>query len=242
MGHRESGEVKRNDFVQMLVDIKNGAKSSEESFTFEEVAAQAFSFFLAGFETSSSTMTFAFHEMAKQQDIQDKVREEIRAVSEKHGGKITYEAIFDMTYLGQVFDETLRKYPIVATLDRVVTKDYIVPDTDLVLKKGTHVLIPLQGIQNDPEYFVDPEKFDPERFTPENKESLHPCVYMPFGEGPRICVGMRFGIMQAKIGMALMLKNFKYTLNSKFPEMKLYNKAPLLSPDGEVLLNIERVD
>ncbi|GJQ82911.1 Cyp6a9 [Trypoxylus dichotomus] len=240
--YREANDVKRNDFVQLLLNIKNGATSNGTSFTFEEIAAQAFVFFLAGFETSSSTMTFAFYEMAKNQKVQDEAREEIRRIIRKYDGKITYDGIMEMTYLGQIFDEALRKYPIVSTLQRIATKDYKLPGDDLVLKKGTKILISLQGIQNDPEYFPNPDRFDPERFSPENKAKLHPCSYMPFGEGPRICIGMRFGIMQAKIGMAIMLKDFKYTLHPKSREMKLNKKAPLLAPIHEVLLNIEAVD
>ncbi|KRT86689.1 cytochrome P450, partial [Oryctes borbonicus] len=199
---REKNDVKRNDFVQLLLNIKNGINTNGNTFTFEEIAAQAFVFFLAGFETSSSTMTFAFYEMAKNQEVQDKAREEIRRVVEKYDGKITYDAVMEMTYLSQIFDEALRKYPIVSVLERIVTKDYQLPWEDLVLKKGTKILISLKGIQNDPEYFPNPELFDPERFCPEKKAKLHPCSYMPFGEGPRICIGMRFGVMQAKIGMA----------------------------------------
>ncbi|KAK9696322.1 Cytochrome P450 [Popillia japonica] len=240
--YREANNVKRNDFVQLLLNIKNGDSSEGNAFTFDEIAAQAFVFFLAGFETSSSTMTFAFYEMAKDQEVQDKVREEIRRVVAKYDGKITYDGIMEMTYMSQVFDEALRKYPIVATLERIATKDYKVPDSDLTLKKGTKVLISLQGIHHDPEYFPNPEKFDPDRFSPENREKLHPCAYMPFGEGPRICIGLRFGIMQAKIGMAIMLKDYKYTLNRNNPDMELSSKAPLLAPKGDVLLHIEKVD
>ncbi|GJQ77162.1 Cyp6a9 [Trypoxylus dichotomus] len=240
--YREANDVKRNDFVQLLLNIKNGDPSHGDVFTFEEIAAQAFVFFLAGFETSSSTMTFAFYEMAKNQKVQDKAREEIRRIIQKYDGKITYDGIMEMTYLGQIFDEALRKYPIVATLERIATKDYKLPGEDLVLNKGTKILISLQGIQNDPEYFPNPEVFDPERFSAENKAKLHPCSYMPFGEGPRICIGMRFGIMQAKIGMAIMLKDFRYTLHPKCSEMKLSKKTPLLAPIEEVLLNIETVE
>ncbi|KAK9696324.1 Cytochrome P450 [Popillia japonica] len=97
---REKNDVKRNDFVQLLLNIKNGATPNGASFTFDEIAAQAFVFFLGGFETSSSTMTFAFYEMAKNQEIQDKVREEIRRVVAKYDGKITYDGIIEMTYMG----------------------------------------------------------------------------------------------------------------------------------------------
>lgn len=85
--------------------------------------------------------------------------------------------------------ETMRKYPPVHMLNRICTKSYKVPDSDLVIEKGTKVVISTLAIHHDPEYYPDPEKFDPERFTEEEKAKRHPFTYLPFGEGPRICMG-----------------------------------------------------
>ncbi|KAK9696335.1 Cytochrome P450 [Popillia japonica] len=91
INYRETHDVKRNDFVQLLLNIKHGVTNDGSSFTFNEIAAQAFVFFIDGFETPSSIMMFAFYEMAKNQDIQDKVREEIRRAVAKYDGNITYD-------------------------------------------------------------------------------------------------------------------------------------------------------
>lgn len=101
---RETSNFTRNDFVDLLLEVKNANKQEYDSLTVEEIAAHCFLIFLAGFETSSSTMTFALFEMAKNQDIQDKVREEIHTVLQKHDDKITYDAIMEMTYMQQVID------------------------------------------------------------------------------------------------------------------------------------------
>jgi cytochrome P450 len=85
--------------------------------------------------------------------------------------------------------ETLRKYPPVAILTRECTKVYEIPGTDVVLEKGIQVVIPTMGMLYDPQYFPDPEKFDPERFNEEAKSKRHHYTYLPFGEGPRICIG-----------------------------------------------------
>jgi cytochrome P450 family 6 len=106
--HREKKNYTRNDFMQLLIDMKNGKQegggSDGKSLTLEEVAAQSFVFFLAGFETSSTLMTFALYELARHLDIQEKVRSEVETVLAKHDGKVSYDAIQDMKYMNQVID------------------------------------------------------------------------------------------------------------------------------------------
>lgn len=75
-------------------------------------------------------------------------------------------------------------------LDRTCKNDYKIPGCDLVLPKGTHVNISVLGMHHDPDYYPDPEKFDPERFSEENKRDRPQFTYLPFGDGPRICIGL----------------------------------------------------
>jgi len=84
--------------------------------------------------------------------------------------------------------ETIRKYPGLPILNRECTEDYQVPDTDLVIKKGTPIVLSLFGMHRDPDYFPDPLLYDPERYLEENM-NYNPVAYMPFGEGPRHCIG-----------------------------------------------------
>jgi len=85
----------------------------------------------------------------------------------------------------------LRKYPPVDNLLRIASNDYTIPDSKLVIPKGMLVFIPAYAIHHDSNIFENPEKFDPERFNDENKKNLHPMAHLPFGEGPRNCVGLR---------------------------------------------------
>lgn len=88
-----------------------------------------------------------------------------------------------------LFLETLRLYPPVPTLNRECTIDYKIPGTDVVIEKGTYVLISALGLHTDPDIFPSPYEFNPERFSPENKGNIPSYAYLPFGEGPRNCIG-----------------------------------------------------
>jgi cytochrome P450 family 6 len=89
------------------------------------------------------------------------------------------------------FLETLRKYPFVPFLTRETFDNYTFEESGLTLEKGTSVFIPVVGLHYDPEYYPNPERFDPERFNDENKANIIPYTYMPFGDGPRVCIGKK---------------------------------------------------
>lgn len=159
----------------------------------DELAAQCFLFFFAGFETASTLLTFATYELMLNPDIQQRLHEELAEMNESMGGKhITYYALQRMKYLDQVVCETLRKWPPFVNMDRVCTKPYRYSDdrVHFSLVENQVIILPIYGIQHDAQYFPEPDKFDPERFSDENKDNIIPGTYMPFGIGPRNCIGM----------------------------------------------------
>ncbi|XP_053675743.1 cytochrome P450 6A1-like [Anopheles nili] len=245
---RTTNHVQRNDFMTLLMKVmkdqeEHGAVGdSKDHLTMDDIAAQAFVFFLAGFETSSTTMSFCLYELALHQELQDKARQEITRVLEKHDS-VSYEAIHEMKYIEMCINESLRKYPPATTLTRRVEQDYRVAGTDKVLQKGMMVAIPVYALHRDPEHFPDPERFDPERFSPEACEKRHPFVYLPFGEGPRVCIGLRFGMMQARIGLVYLLKNFRFTLAPKKMSVPLKTSpsSSILSIEGGLWLSVEKL-
>lgn len=152
-----------------------------------------------------------------------------------------YHSIFNNTQFEQ-FTETLRKYPPLDNTFRMSNADFTVPGTNYTLPAGTFVQIPIYALQHDPEHFPDPDRFDPDRFLPEVVKSRHPFAYVPFGEGPRICIGMRFGVMQAKIGLVTLLQSFKFRVNSRTPiPMEFAPASVSVSPKNGMYLQIERV-
>ena len=103
--------------------------------------------------------------------------------------------------------------------------------------------IPTISIQMDPQIYPNPEEFDPHRFDKEKVGQRHPCAFLPFGQGPRICIGERFGMIQAKVGLVALLRSFRFSLSEKTEvPVKLHKFAFLIMPEDDIHLKVERVD
>lgn len=124
-------------------------------------------------------------------------------------------------------------------LNRECTQTYKVPGSNYVMQKGTAVIVPALGLQRDPKYYPQPDEFIPERFSAENSKSFEEMPYMPFGVGARICIGLRLGKLQTKVGLILMLQNFNYHLTENtLGQLKMSPKTFLLAPEGGVNLRM----
>ncbi|XP_060531618.1 cytochrome P450 6k1-like [Cylas formicarius] len=215
------------DMIDLLLQIKR-TPNEDEAFTDNKLLAQAMQFFTAGFETVSSTIAFLLYELAMNKDVQDRLRREIEENIERHGS-ITYEGINDIHYLDMCINETLRKYPVLPFLDRRCTNDYTIPGTTTVIEKGTPVIIPMMGIHYDENYYPEPQKYDPQRFADKSTLNNDGYNYFPFGEGPRICIGERFGLLGVKLGIINLLSSFEVQKNIDTPD-------PLEFDPGSVFL------
>ncbi|XP_073823363.1 cytochrome P450 6a8-like [Musca autumnalis] len=238
---REKQQILRNDFVDILIDLK---KSGELNLSYDQISAQLFIFFTAGFETSSTSMSYALFELAKYSDTQNKLRQDIWEVLQKHNHVMSYEALMDMKYLDCVLTETLRMYPPLPFLQRVALNDYKVHGTDVIIEKNTEVFIPAYGIHYDPNIFDNPKQFQPERFLPGGEwVKSHPQSFLGFGDGPRNCIALRFGRMITKLGLISLLTKFKFsqpsTKNSE--EIEFSNHSMVLVPKGGVYLKVEKI-
>jgi cytochrome P450 family 6 len=112
----------------------------------------------------------------------------------------------------------------------------------VIFTKGTTVVIPVYAIHHDSLIYKNPDVYDPERFTPENEATRNPYAFLPFGEGPRNCIGLRFGLMQARIGLAVLLNNFRFELSDKTSvPLNLLKSSPLLTPEGGIWLKVEKL-
>lgn len=243
--YREENNIFRPDMLNLLINVKRGKiernqedgtdtvvskdgfATVEESsvgktevkrqWTDDEIAAQCFLFFLAGFDTVSTALSFLSYELAVNKDIQQKLYEEIQETSSAlNGQQVSYEAIQNMKYMDMVVAEALRKWPPAPMTDRVCVKDYVYEDEDglkFKIEKGDNYWIPIYALHHDPKYYPNPDKFDPERFSDENKHNINLGAYLPFGVGPRNCIGKSnsFNTHNKKLIINILYKFYRIT-------------------------------
>ncbi|KAH8332815.1 hypothetical protein KR074_011292 [Drosophila pseudoananassae] len=219
MKYRQEHNIIRPDMINILMEAQ-GIFQPEKTKTApirewsdRDVVAQCFVFFFGGFDTSAVLMCFTAHEIMENEEVQQKLYEEVEKVDQELDGKeLTYEAVMGMKYLDQVVQEVLRKWPGAVAFDRECNRDitYEVDGQSVEIKKGDVVWLPVCGIQRDPKYFENPDKFDPERFSDENKANINPFTYFPFGLGQRNCIGLRYALLEAKSFIYYMLKNYRF--------------------------------
>ncbi|GBM26748.1 Cytochrome P450 3A13 [Araneus ventricosus] len=172
----------------------------------DELASQCVAFFLAGYDTTASTLSFAAYLLALNQNIQDKLRDEVDTMLEIYNGELTYEAIQSLKYMENVIRETLRLYPPIYRLERQANADWQLGKTGIILRKGMLVTVPIYAMNRDPKYWPDPETFNPDRFETENRKEY---CFLPFGTGPKACLGRRFAEMEMKVCLSYLMANFK---------------------------------
>ncbi|KAK7476967.1 hypothetical protein BaRGS_00031826, partial [Batillaria attramentaria] len=229
--HRRQDKQSYPDILQLLVDaqqnpgtdtqidaeidhtqqLRTSSTWSGRGLTEGEIQSNSFVFLLAGYETTASAMSFLLFNLAGNPDCLRKAQQEIdQKIGEE---EVDYQVINELTYLDMCMNESIRLYPPGFVLDREC-----VEDTELGgvhVQKDMLVTIPVYSIHTDPAHWPDPMKFDPERHTPENRASRHPFSFLPFGMGPRNCIGMRKAQMDLKMAIASILQKFSPVLCEK---------------------------
>ncbi|XP_021195286.3 cytochrome P450 6B1 [Helicoverpa armigera] len=231
-------------FIDALVDLKENCKIKHgrevPDIDDDDVIQQCLTYCLATYESTSGVLSFMVHELAHNPHIQNKCYEEIMTVLEKHDGPLTLEALNEMKYLEMTLDETMRLHPTPHCIDRKCSSKYTFPDTNITVDKDTFIFIPVHGLHRDPEYFENPYVFDPERFLPENKAKMEPYVYLPFGDGPRTCLGLRLGKILLLAVMSSFLQKFKVSPCPKSKPIRYDPERQLATTAiGGVWVNIE---
>jgi len=159
--------------------------------------------FFAGFDSTAISLSKIAHQLILHPDIQDKVFEEIEDTLGEED-EVTPDAVNQLKYMEQVINESLRHEDILTSHERMCTKDYLIPGTQMTIPKGRVVKVYFTNMELDEKNFKNPHNFDPENFAPENEHNKF--AFMPFSQGPRKCIGQRFAMMSMKVGLAHLLR------------------------------------
>lgn len=208
---RTTGEKKNSDFVDILNELIDRTKTNEYKelqITEDTIISQAVNIFLGGYETSGTTSTVLLYYLARHPDVQRNLQTEIDGIFEKTDGNINHDAIREdeTPYLTACINEALRLGPPLYRPERVCTKDWSYEN--IRIKRNTTIFLCNWALHRDPTYFDDPDEFRPDRFLPDNKDRINQYAFVPFGLGPRACIGIRFAYESLKLLFVHLLHNF----------------------------------
>ena len=208
------------DLLQLMLEAhdEDAETKSGGYLSNDEIVATVATIMLAGYETTSNALSYTAYLLALNPTIQDRLVREINEYYDVNPDSSLYDAAESIEYVTMVLYETLRMYPPVPRTNRECKHMCAVTD-ELIIEKGVDVSFPIFLLHRNPEYWPNPDKFDPERFNPNNKHSYPMFAFLPFGEGPRNCIGKRLALLEAKMTLVAIFKelHFKRTADTEVP-------------------------
>ena len=228
---RADPDPERRDILSLLVGARG---EGGEAFTDREIRDQVMTLMFAGHDTSTSTLTFMLHELARHPDVLARALRRSRTRCSAARRRRSTSSSASMPYLEMVLDEVLRLYPPAWIGPRRAVREfefggYTVP-------RGAYVNYCSWASHRIPEVFPEPEAFIPERFTRERKAALPRGAYVPFGGGQRICIGKRFGQTEVKLVATMLLQRLRF---DALPGRTMtVRQMPTLSPKGGLKMRV----
>lgn len=255
---------KASCFLELLLEAEEQEEANQYSnhkvakhMSTDEMVAQCLTFMLAGYETTSTTITLAAYLLALNPEVQEKLHQEIISGLEKLRRQssiqpdqsdtelITLEALNQFDYLAAVISETLRLYPPAIAIERRAGADLVLQTEDglhqVSVQKDDIILIPIYSMHRSEVDFPEPEAFQPERFlTSPDDQIHHKYAYLPFGSGPRNCVGKSLALFEAKLALLHLVRLYRFSPCSKtqIPVEMYYNNNLLIPRD--IILRVDK--
>ena len=201
--HRQHTED-NGDLLSMLMAARDddGQPMSEQ-----QLRDEVMTLFLAGHETTANALVWALYFVSQNTTVEDRLMREIAPLGNRSPA---LQDLAQMPYGERVIKEAMRLYPPAAGATREPLHD--IQLGGYLLPKGSNIAISSYAIHHNPTLFPDPERFDPERFSPENEPDIPKYAYLPFGGGPRICIGNTFAMMEARLALATIVQGYTLTL------------------------------
>lgn len=202
----------RQDLVSMLISASD--PETGRMMTDVEIIDNLMTFITAGHETTALGLAWTFDLLARNPECEARLLAEIEEVTQ--GGEVRPEHIGELNYTRQVFSEAMRLYPPAPIITRTALKDFKLGD--YLVPEGTVMFVPIYAVHHHAAIWNEPEKFDPDRFLTDATKARHRYAYMPFGAGPRVCIGNAFAVMEAVAVLAVILQKLRLRTDGITPE------------------------
>ncbi|SCX18556.1 Pentalenene oxygenase [Agrobacterium sp. DSM 25558] len=193
----------RHDLVNMLLAASD--PETGRAMTNAEIVDNLMTFITAGHETTALGLAWTFDLLARHPKVEKKVLAEIDTVTE--GRSVTADDVSKLVYTRQVFSEAMRLYPPAPIITRTALRDFQLGE--YLIPEGTVLIVPIYAVHRHASLWSDPDVFDPDRFCQEASKTRHRYAYMPFGAGPRVCIGNAFAVMEAVVILAVVLQKVR---------------------------------
>ena len=231
----------RNDLLQLILAAHDEpAVQGVSRFSDDEVKAQLITWLLAGYQTSSNTLAFTAYHLAMDADVQERLRCEVEIGVQTYRDLALYDLVNEIEYLDCVINESMRLCPPLHIFDRKCEETCQINER-LTIPSGMDVIVPIYALHHDPEAWPDPEVYDPERFRGPAKDTRHPFQFLPFGAGPRNCIGMKYVMMEMKVALVRILRKFKFVRSPETQVPLALSSAVTLAPRNGIHLRVKRV-
>ena len=204
-----------------FLDVLLHAKTNDgQELSLSDIQEEVDTFMFEGHDTTAAAMTWATYLIGRHPSVQKRVHEELDQVfGDDINRPCTMDDVRKLQYLEKVIKESLRLFPSVPFLARVAKEDCEIDGYKI--PKGTQLGVFVVNIHHNPDVWKNPETFDPERFNPENASKRHPYAFIPFSAGPRNCIGQRFALLEEKVMLSHLLRNFEVTSHEKREDIKM---------------------
>uniref|UniRef100_A0A096M9L1 unspecific monooxygenase n=2 Tax=Poecilia formosa TaxID=48698 RepID=A0A096M9L1_POEFO len=236
----ESSKTNVADILQYFINYQTKTLTKvmeNQGLNDHEILSQVTMLIFAGYETSATTLTFLAYTLARNPEVMKHLQQEIDSTFPEKG-PIRYESLIQMGYLSSVVDECLRLYPPAARLERMAKET--VKIKGITIPKNMIVMVPVYALHRDPELWPNPEEFKPERFSKKNKQSINPYTYLPFGIGPRNCLGMRFALVMIKLALVKVLQNYSFLVCDETEIPLRMHPEGLMGPLQPIKLKLQK--
>lgn len=214
-----------SDLMTMLLDARY--EGTDDGMTDQQILDEILIIFVAGFETTTNALTFCLYLVSQHPAVLNRLQQEVKAI--ELSDQPSVREVMGLHYITQVISESMRLYPPAWFIDRVALEDDEINGEKIA--KGEIIALYTYGLHRSTDYWVDPDRFDPERFALANKSNISPNTFLPFGKGPRLCIGSQFAQMEMNMVLYHFIRRFDFSLAQPY-QLELDTKITIRPKHG----------